>query len=61
MKKLRSDLKMVADPANVLCEGHAIKQFQTLINKRLYASSKKRDLWLCYSILCPNKLELRAL
>ena len=44
MRQLRKDLKMEADPSNVLCEGHAIKNFMTLINKRLYVSTKKRVL-----------------
>ena len=39
---MREDLLMEADPAGVHCEGHAIKGFQTLINKRLFASKKKR-------------------
>ncbi|CAE7254169.1 unnamed protein product, partial [Symbiodinium sp. CCMP2456] len=43
VKKMREDLLMEADPASVHCEGHAIKGFQTLINKRLFASKKKRD------------------
>jgi len=43
VRKLRQDLKMEPDPANVVCEGHAIKGFVTLTNRRLYASSKRRD------------------
>ena len=42
VKQMREDLLMEADPAGVHCEGHAIKGFQTLINKRLFASKKKR-------------------
>ncbi|OLP73704.1 hypothetical protein AK812_SmicGene46969 [Symbiodinium microadriaticum] len=45
-KQLRNDLGMAEDPANVHCEGHAIKGFQTLINKRLFTSRKKRDATL---------------
>ena len=37
---------MAEDPANVHCEGHAIKGFQTLINRRLFTSRKKRAAWL---------------
>ncbi|CAE7789402.1 unnamed protein product [Symbiodinium sp. CCMP2592] len=43
VKKMREDLLMEPDPSGVHCEGHAIKGFQTLINKRLFASKKKRD------------------
>ncbi|CAE7486429.1 unnamed protein product [Symbiodinium sp. CCMP2592] len=42
-KQLRKDLEMADDPASVHCEGHAIKGFQTLINRRLFTSKKKRD------------------
>ncbi|CAE7230856.1 unnamed protein product [Symbiodinium microadriaticum] len=42
-KRLRHDLSMEDDPASVHCEGHAIKGFQTLINRRLFTSRKKRD------------------
>ena len=43
VKQIRSDLSMEPDPGNVFCEAHAIKQFQTLINKRLFASKRKRE------------------
>ena len=38
---------MAADPSNVLCEGHAIRSFMTLINKRLYSSETKREHLSC--------------
>ena len=43
VRKLRSDLSMPPDPSNVLLEGHAIKGFQTFINKRLFVSKNKRE------------------
>ena len=45
---------MEPDPANVVCEGHAIKGFVSLINRRLYASSKRRDSCqkFCSCVFC---------
>ena len=43
IRQLRSDLNMEPDPASCHCEAHAIRSFQTLINRRLFVSKKKRE------------------
>ena len=49
-RQIRRDLMMEPDPSNVHCEGHAVKAFQTLINKRMFASVKKRATWLLWEV-----------